>query len=160
MRVTDRGKMWELRNSLWVLLPVVHLAWLAFLMIGVRAKKTTWIIWGVVYLLLWVGFFVLLDSDLVVEGNRLELILELVAFFGWLIPFAQLLFARREYLSRYDALCTKRAYEEVVLRERLLSGAQRMQESSKCAGNAASPSDTPAPEDAGREALPGRVVDV
>ncbi|MFH1150399.1 MAG: helix-hairpin-helix domain-containing protein [Actinomycetota bacterium] len=52
MPVTDRGRRWELINSLWVLFPLtLYLGFMAFLFIGTRAKRRKWLYWALFYAL-------------------------------------------------------------------------------------------------------------
>ncbi len=49
--VTSRGRRWELLHSLWIgwTFTLGWLSWLAFLYIGLRAKRVRWILWGLLY---------------------------------------------------------------------------------------------------------------
>jgi hypothetical protein len=50
---TSRGKRWELLHSLWIgwTFTLGFFSWVAFLYIGVRARKIRWVLWGLIYLI-------------------------------------------------------------------------------------------------------------
>lgn len=49
--ITSRGKRWELLHSLWIgwTFTLGFFNWIAFLYIGVRARRKQWIFWGIFY---------------------------------------------------------------------------------------------------------------
>lgn len=139
MSVTNRGTGWEMRNSLWLVWPLVfHLAFISFFWIGIRAKKTSWIIWGVAYLIVWIvcfAYLLFLGTKMAVDvltetapaggSDNLIFLLGLALIFGWIIPFIQLIVLRREYLVRRDALLTKQAYDEVRYRNEVIQASMQ-----------------------------------
>ena len=51
MSVTAKGKRWETLHSLWIGWTfTLFLGWLAFVYIGLRARRPRWALWGLVYL--------------------------------------------------------------------------------------------------------------
>lgn len=57
MNKSQRGWGWKLLNSAWILLSFVAGAWIGFLLIGKKTKKTKWIKAGFIYaVILWASF--------------------------------------------------------------------------------------------------------
>jgi DNA uptake protein ComE-like DNA-binding protein len=74
-------------------------AWVAFVYIGLRAKRPRWVGWGVVYGVVAVVSVVLLDRP-----GALEDIAVAGTFGGWLVALVHALVVRDEYLERLDVL--------------------------------------------------------
>jgi len=48
--VTTRGRRWELKHSLWIILTfTLVLNWLAFIIIGIVVRRGRWVLWGLLY---------------------------------------------------------------------------------------------------------------
>lgn len=57
MNKSKRSWGWKLLNSAWILLSFVGGAWIGFLLIGQKTKKTKWVKAGLIYaVILWVSF--------------------------------------------------------------------------------------------------------
>jgi hypothetical protein len=57
---------WRVRNSAWILVPVLSLGlltWAAFLFVGIRARNRKWLIFAVMWLVILIGYYV--GSDVV-----------------------------------------------------------------------------------------------
>ena len=56
--VTARGRRWELLHSLWIgwTLTFGFTSWIAFLYIGVRTGRYRWILWGLIYLMIFLSY--------------------------------------------------------------------------------------------------------
>jgi SARP family transcriptional regulator, regulator of embCAB operon len=90
----------RLLASWWILLTLVPFgatAWVALVYAGVQAKNRRWIAWGIVYLVLLVSGFTLLDEEKD-AGLRDDVAVVLWAS-SWIVPFAHSLAIRNRYLD-------------------------------------------------------------
>ncbi|MFC1586865.1 protein kinase [Planctomycetota bacterium] len=90
-----QGKLWELKNSLWMLwlLPFGIFSWVSFLWVGLRAKRKRWIFWAVVYFLVFPSFM----SNQTFELN-------IFTFSLWIISIIHAFKIRQEYILRRQAV--------------------------------------------------------
>lgn len=88
MRITDRGKLWETTNSIWILWSFCPLLYfVGFFWIGARAKQIKWSFFGCLYMF----------ALFLVTVN---------AFFwviAWIASIAHSFYIRDEYLKKRDA---------------------------------------------------------
>jgi hypothetical protein len=90
----------ELVASWWILLTLVPFgatAWVALLYAGVQAKNRRWIAWGIVYFVLLVAGFTLLDEE-GDAGLRDDIAVVLWAS-SWIVPFGHSLAIRKRFLE-------------------------------------------------------------
>lgn len=136
MHITNRGKAWERANSFWLLWPLcIGMGWIGFFWIGVRGRKKSWIVWGIVHLLVWLAAalaYLDLGDNLLTDtpeammsalDDALTLLLGLVTMFGWLVQLIQLILCRREYLIRREAILTNRSAADAKIRREATGGA-------------------------------------
>ena len=101
--------VWEILNSLWILLAVVPMFnWLAFFWVGARAKKKKWIILGCFYLFTSWGVL-MLSAYIFAKVKILYTLGGLVFMFSWIASIVHTLFIRNEYIAylRGDEKITK-----------------------------------------------------
>lgn len=122
MSITAKGKRWEILHSLWIgwTFTLGFFNWIAFLYIGLRARRRRWLLWGLFYALPFT--LAMLSPDLNSSLGDLIVFLTLaMGVVGILHAFA----IRREYLVRLEALQRKADEAEVVLREQRKAGTHR-----------------------------------
>lgn len=124
MNITNKGKKWELMNSLWILWSFTLLfACIGFFWIGARVGKRKWIISGLVYLILNLGFIYisqwLRDTNAVVADA-----LAVIIYISWLVAIVHAIMSRKEYLLRREAVvelksATRDAYRNEIRKDYL-----------------------------------------
>jgi uncharacterized membrane protein YqaE (UPF0057 family) len=105
MNITNRGKKWEILNSLWILWTFsLFLSCFAFFWIGGRAGQRKWAIIGLVYL------FFNLALPFIAVGFREEIHPTLfdasmvLIYITWFASIVHAFMLRKEYLIRYEAV--------------------------------------------------------
>ena len=102
MSVTAKGKRWETLHSLWIGWTfTLFLGWLAFVYIGLRARRPRWALWGLVYL-----FPLVLPSIIGINYTELSQWhwTETLALLVWVASIIHAFMIRKEYLLRLEAL--------------------------------------------------------
>lgn len=124
MNITNRGKKWELLNSLWVLWSfTLVLACVGFFWIGGRAGRRKWIISGLIYL--FVNFGMIYVSQWLRSTNAIFAdIISIIVSIGWFAAIIQSFMSRKEYLLRREAVvdlkdATRDAYRNEIRKDYL-----------------------------------------
>ena len=119
MPVTSRGQNWEIRHSLWIAwtFTLGFFGWIAFFYVGVRARRTRWILWGLVYSVPFILAMALVETP-AYDGalGTLHVILTLVV---GIAGIAHAFWIRKEYLMRLDARQRAAAARDASLRSRV-----------------------------------------
>lgn len=122
MNITDRGKKWEIFNSLWILWSfTLVLACAGFFWIGGRAGKRKWIVSGIIYLI--VNFGLIYAVDPLESVNSIySSIVTVVICFGWFAAIVHSFISRKEYLLRREAVidlkdATRNAYRYEIRKD-------------------------------------------
>ena len=98
MSVTEKGKIWELRNSLWILWTFVFmLNYVAFFWIGAKAKYKAWTLFGYMYLVLSIGVAVLSA-----ELTQFKDLLLAISTISWPVSIVHAFLIRKAYLIRRE----------------------------------------------------------
>ncbi len=114
MKITNKGLKWELLNSLWILVAFIPLLnFLAFVYIGSSAKQRKWRIAGIIYLLLTITTFSLIDF----AGNVYILTMSVSLF----APPVHAFMVRKEYLLRREMIVNNMPSETDALRRKILN---------------------------------------
>lgn len=104
MNITNKGKKWELRNSLWIIWSfTLILGCIGFFWIGGRTGKRKWIVSGVIYLIINFGLIYViapLKSINTIYSN----IATVIFCLGWFAAIVQSFMSRKEYLIRREAV--------------------------------------------------------
>lgn len=107
MAITDKGKAWELRNSIWMLWAILTFGffnYISFFYISYRVKQKKWFIAGIIYSLLFILAIVAMD---VISSEHWFADLSLGAFLlGWIVSIVHVFRIRTEYLLRLEARFT------------------------------------------------------
>jgi Helix-hairpin-helix motif len=112
--ITDRGKSWELLNSLWIITAFVPLLnWTPFLYIGIRANQSKWIYIGLIYS---IPFILSMLAGTFKQLANLGSLTALIALI-FSIPHAFML--RKEYLIRQDILDRNSAKTIQLMRQKI-----------------------------------------
>ena len=100
--VTSRGRRWELLHSLWMgwTLLFGFTSWVAFLYIGVRAKRTRWVIWGLVYLLIFASFAI--SDGMAGQDNDVTQVLIGLTIISGFFSIVHAFVVRPDYLVRLE----------------------------------------------------------
>lgn len=108
---TQRGKLWELSNSWWMLLTFIPLgitSFIAFLYIGYKVKKMRWRIFGFVYLI--IMFFLFTFPPM---------IMDLLLLLLWIISIIHVFKIRHAYLIYLDVFIShEKSFEQKILQLR------------------------------------------
>jgi hypothetical protein len=115
MPITSKGKTWEIRHSLWIgwTFTLGFFNWIAFLYIGLRARRKKWIFWGLFYSVPFTLAMLTPDLDSPL-GNLIVFLTLALGVAGILHAFR----VRKEYLIRLEALQRKADEAEMMLRRR------------------------------------------
>jgi len=115
MNITNKGKKWEILNSLWIIWSfTLVLACVGFFWIGGRTGQRKWIISGMIYLLVNLALF--LVAPLALDTNNVLFnIFFVIIFIGFFAAIIQSFMSRKEYLIRLEAVldlenATREAY--------------------------------------------------
>jgi len=124
MSITNKGKKWELLNSLWILWSfTLVLACVGFFWIGGRAGKRKWTIFGLLYLVVNLGLVYatlwLKDTNIIYYN-----IVSVIIYIGWFGAIVHSFMSRKEYLLRLEAVtdlkgATSGAYRNEIRRDYL-----------------------------------------
>jgi len=122
MNITNRGKKWERRNSLWIIWSfTLVLGCVGFFWIGAKTGKRKWIITGLIYLILNFGLIyvaIWLETINQVAYN----ISFAVVFISWFAVIVHSFMVRKEYLIRREAVldlteATRDAYRDELRKD-------------------------------------------
>ena len=101
--ITNRGRKWELKNSRWIVWAFLPgLNFIAFLVIGIKAKNLKWILYGEANLLCFLLFFIFASGieEHTVFTTTLALLFCMLFYYGIYLAFKW----RKEYLIRREIL--------------------------------------------------------
>lgn len=100
---TSRGKRWERLHSLWMLWTLLFgfTSWIAFMYIGVRVRRVKWVVWGMLYLALFLAFAI---SE-PVFGRQSEITEAITSLFivFWVASVVHAFSARPNYLVELES---------------------------------------------------------
>jgi DNA uptake protein ComE-like DNA-binding protein len=113
-RPSNKGCMWELSHSLWVLWTFFFMPCVGFFIIGKRVNHRPWLIWGGIYLACMLIVFTFIDSKYK-DNSAFEAFL--VAYF--LGSFVHTFVARSAYIQK---LLQQENEEEEYYRQRQVGG--------------------------------------
>ena len=110
--VTSRGRRWELLHSLWIgwTFTLGILSWIAFVYIGLRVRRTRWILWGLVYLAVFIVFAVTSPESEIGQAST-----GLMIVFG-IVSIVHAFMVRNDYLVRLENRMQEAAEEETSTR--------------------------------------------
>lgn len=97
-QITNRGLIWELLNSWWIIPSFIFISWIGFFYIGIKAKKKMWVNIGFAFLLV---FIFMVTSQSYFEKIGIWEVILLTYFFGGIVLA---FIVRKEYLIRFDML--------------------------------------------------------
>ncbi|MDR1630658.1 MAG: helix-hairpin-helix domain-containing protein [Oscillospiraceae bacterium] len=119
MNITNRGKKWELLNSLWILWSfTLLLACVGFFWIGGRAGKRKWILSGLIYLVTNFGLILVSERLEAINGLFSDMATVIICC-GWFAAIVHSFMSRKEYLLRREAVidlkeATRDAYRDEI----------------------------------------------
>lgn len=103
MSTTRRGLIWEIVNSLWIILSFFGFSFLSFFYIGTKTKTTKWKVMGFVYLLIYILSII---GIAVFPFGTLTTVIALIWIFSLLAGFIHSFIVRKEYFIRRDYILT------------------------------------------------------
>jgi DNA uptake protein ComE-like DNA-binding protein len=113
----NKKTLWEVKNSLWILFTfTIVLNWVAFFVIGHKAKYKKWKMYGALYSLPFILFIVF--DELFYVG---EIPIGLALMVGWISSMVHAFRIRKEYLLRLEAVELAKPEEERRLRGKIES---------------------------------------
>jgi DNA uptake protein ComE-like DNA-binding protein len=122
LSITNRGKKWEIHNSLWILWSfTLLLSCVGFFWIGGRTGRRKWIISGLIYLVVNFGL-IFITSWLKANSGILYNVVMAMILIGWFAAIVQSFMSRKEYLIRREAVldltvATRDAYRNEIREE-------------------------------------------
>lgn len=117
MGLTNKGKLWEFLNSLWIIFSFVMLLhYVGFFWIGIRTKTKKWVLFGLVYFLL---CFILPTYASGLPDGVLKDIMFTVYIISWIVCIVHSFFCRKEYLLRREAILNARPQKYTQLRQKI-----------------------------------------
>jgi DNA uptake protein ComE-like DNA-binding protein len=119
MSITNKGKKWEILNSLWIIWAFVFLFnYISFFWIGVRAKQKKWVLFGCLYLVL--GLVLPMVATSVLKGNvTIYNITMWIWFFSWVFGIIHSFLSRKEYLVRREILIAAKTDGNMAYRQKI-----------------------------------------
>lgn len=122
MNITEKGKKWEILNSLWIVWSfVIFLNYIGFFWIGKRAKQKKWILFGFLYFIIVFLEFLIPMYNLTEDMTVLKGIIELIWFVSWILSIIHSFWIRQEYLVRREAVINNQGTYNVAFREKVLN---------------------------------------
>lgn len=113
MSVTRRGLIWEILNSLWIIISFFGFSFVSFLYIGTKSRTTKWKVAGILYFLIFVIAIVLTG---VFAYDPTYGFISNIAIGVWLVSlivgFIHSFLVRKEYLIRRDYILTNGIEEQ------------------------------------------------
>jgi hypothetical protein len=97
--ITNRGRNWELRNSVWIAWTFMlgMLGWISFLYVAIRARRPWWALLGIPSLVLLVWFILFEDEP---DGTTIDAISSIIIVTVWPFTIAAAFMIRPAYLRR------------------------------------------------------------
>lgn len=118
--ITQKGKKWELLNSLWMLWAFFGLFnFISFYYIAYRVKQRKWTIAGIIYSLPFINFIV--TSDMVGPDHWYYSVMMVISLVMWAASFLHAIKVRPEYLLRLEAYQAKESRDIQNLRTSIAS---------------------------------------
>ncbi|MBS4218456.1 helix-hairpin-helix domain-containing protein [Bacillus sp. FJAT-49711] len=115
MAITNKGKAWELRNSIWMLWAIFSfgfLNYISFFYTAYRVKQRKWFIAGIIYSLILIMNMVVTE---IVSKDHWVYDLSMATFlFGWIFSVFHVYKIRAEYLLRLEARITSGQKEKEI----------------------------------------------
>ncbi len=103
MNITNRGKVWEWVNSLWLIWTwIPFLGFISFIWIGARAQYSKWTFLGCLHFLPWYVYWTL--NGLMQRYRFVNTLAVLMLLTFWISAIVWGITARKEYLIRREAL--------------------------------------------------------
>lgn len=100
--LTNKGKSWEILNSLWIVTSFLGIAWVGFFYIGSKAKQKKWTLFGIIYIVLLIVLpFISVESFI---GETVSDILIGFYMLFYILSIIHSFKVRKEYLLRREAL--------------------------------------------------------
>ncbi|MFK2825997.1 helix-hairpin-helix domain-containing protein [Bacillus sp. B190/17] len=103
-RITEKGKVWELRNSIWMLWAILTLgffSYVSFFYASYKVKQRKWFIAGIIYSALFIMLIVVMES--VPVDHWFYNVTFMIYFIGWIASIVHVFKIRPEYLLRLEA---------------------------------------------------------
>ncbi|CAM4239248.1 ComEA family DNA-binding protein [Lederbergia lenta] len=106
-QITSRGKLWEYRNSIWMLWAILTLGffnYISFFYTSYRVKQKKWFIAGIIYAILF--FMMVVITEIVNRDHWLYDLFFALYLLGWIASIIHVFKMRPEYLLRLEAKVT------------------------------------------------------
>ncbi|MBN3553657.1 helix-hairpin-helix domain-containing protein [Fictibacillus nanhaiensis] len=102
--VTDRGKFWEMKNSiwmLWVFLTFGFFNYISFFYVSYKVKQRKWFVAGILYSIPFI--LMMITADTVLSDTWLNDVGTMSYIIGYIVSILHVIKIRPEYLLRLDA---------------------------------------------------------
>ncbi|MFE8700594.1 ComEA family DNA-binding protein [Cytobacillus sp. FJAT-54145] len=102
-KITSKGKLWELMNSIWMLWAIATIGffnYISFFYIAYRVKQRKWTIWGIVYSIPFIMYMAFEGS--VREDSLLYNLMFAAIIISWFGSIFHVFKIRAEYLIRLE----------------------------------------------------------
>lgn len=104
-KITNKGKAWEWRNSLWMLWTFFTLGFLnyiSFFYVAHKVKQRKWFKAGLIYAALFI--FMIVTTEIFPEDHWFYDLAFTIYFVGWIVSIIHCIKIRPEYLLRLEAV--------------------------------------------------------
>lgn len=132
-KITSKGKVWEMMNSIWMLWAIVTLGFLnyiSFFYIAFRVKQRKWTIWGIIYSIPFIVYMAL--EGTVSEDSLLYNLIFSALMISWIGSIIHVFKIRAEYLIRLEHYKKSSKVQNDI--EKLRSSIQREYETTSTEG--------------------------
>ncbi|MBM7553228.1 ComEA family DNA-binding protein [Thalassobacillus pellis] len=119
-QITNKGKVWELRNSIWMLWSLLtfgFLNYISFFYIAYRVKQKKWTISGIVYSLIFILFIVI--TEVFPSNHWVYNIFAILFIAGYVASIIHVFKVRPEYLLRLEAVKKLSDYKYETLKKEI-----------------------------------------
>jgi hypothetical protein len=112
--VTSRGKRWELLHSLWMGWTfTLFFGWVAFIYIRFRARRYRWILWGLLYLTVFIVFVTTSPASEIAQATTSLMIV------AGIVSIVHAFMVRNDYMMSLEYRMHEAAQDEASRHQRL-----------------------------------------
>jgi len=117
MAITNKGRGWELANSLWLILAAIpYCAWIYFLVIGSKAKQLKWVLFGALHLAVQTGLLI----GCIFGGKPLSGVFIALLVLYWPASMVHAFLTRKEFLLRWEVVVANKDAKDKEYRQKIL----------------------------------------
>ncbi len=109
MAITNKGRSWEIKKSLWIILNLVFLGGIGMFYAGKKVRVKSWMKYGVIYMLVtWISVIISPKDTKSIINN----ILMFTFFIAYIVCIIHSFKIRKEYLIRLEVMEMQKVEEK------------------------------------------------